>query len=252
MNYNSKFWLKKLQDLENEVTSIQSVNRNLVNRWSAECVALFSYLGVNSDIIRGFMNLFEYNNDFFTDTPKKALYRNWEDPARALDRIKGFFYPNIAFTTARMLIERMKEGERLVPKNVIELLKDKVEYEHLANSLTSMEIAYKSGDTENLFSSTHSLLQSILNLSLVISKIDRQGIKKQLTFLLKNQDSLNDFGVEKDLIDTLNQFRYLRHKVSQHKKAKSFKPPLSVAFGFGSLVLMFLFAVIAKGTLINV
>lgn len=255
MNYDAKFWYKRLEDLENEVTSIQSVNRDLVGRWSADCVALFSYLRVSPDIIRGFMNLFEhFDGSKIVVTPTTALYENWENPARANDRVKGFFYPNIAFTAARMLIERMEEEERLVPKNVITLLKDKADYEHLANSLESIEMAYKSNDTENLFSSTYGLLQSILNLNSDVQKIDRSGMKKQLEFLLDkaNQSVLNDFGIDRDLIETLHQFRYLRHKVSQHKKPKSFKPPLSAGFGFASLVLMLLFAVMAQGTLIKV
>ncbi len=256
MNHDSQYWYEKLKQLELQVTSKQRIERDELTNWVSECVAVFSHLNVGSEIIKGFMNLFE-SSDGYTQSRGRE-YQNfeyWSNPSKQADRIKGFFYPNIAFTTARALIENIEEQERIVPQRLIDLLKSKAEYSNLVSSLESIQASYHSKDIENQLASTLGLLACLLNLHPNIFSIE--GIKNQLKFLSdkKNKSIINDFGVDSELFEIFHIFRYLRNKVSAHKvsanpKVTLPKPPISVGYGFTSLVLLLLYGVMDRGVLI--
>lgn len=241
MNSRIEYWRKKLEELENRVTSVQKISTVELIEWSAECVSTFSILGVNSDIIRGFMNLFEHGHDDIKG-PQKIIFDYWQNPSRQKDRIKGFFYPNVAFTTARLLIESLEETERLVPNSLIKIFENHSSYGHIATSLESMQRAFEQKDPISLLNSSQSILQSVINIEPQLQTLDKQGLKRQLNFLLdsKNINILNKFGVGTELVEIFHNFRYLRNKASQHINVPLPHMPLAVSLSFAHLVLIFI------------
>jgi len=104
MDYKVKVWHKKLKDLEKKVSFKDAPSRDEQIKWVADCVAVFSSLGVNAEIIKCFMKFFEVGlytiRDSSSDQGPYVQYTQWA--ARGgQNRITGFFHINIAFITAK-------------------------------------------------------------------------------------------------------------------------------------------------------
>lgn len=257
MYHKIPYWEERIGELKDRVTATQVLEQQEVIAWCAECVSVFAFLGVPSEIIRGFMKMFEFDPTNERG-PWQTLRSQWLNPSRQNDRINGFFYPRIAFSVANILLNKLEEQERIVPQSLITFLQSKQQYGHLATSFDSLQKAYEASDIEMMLSSGTALLQSVLELQLTVSQVGKRrgaggGLKGQLQFLAdnKNDTTLADFGIDRELVEIFHNFRYLRNKISQHKTRALPKPPLAVGFGFASLLVIFIDAVIARGILIK-
>lgn len=257
MNIDAKHIENQLNQLEEQITTKENLNANIIKDWAAECIAIFSYLQVPHEIIRGFMLMFEYAegiHKFPGNGGGGTTYDYWIAPARTKDRIKGFYYTNIAFKTARNLLQKVADLERLIPQNLIKLFKNS-DYHDISTILESIESSYQANDTDNLIASAQSLLQTIVNLDPTMRACHKDGLKKQLNKLQdrRNQAILDNFGCDAEIICIFYSFRYLRNTTSQHKTGINFcKLPISIGYGFASLVLYFLYCTMSVGELIKI
>jgi len=246
----------KLEELEERVKNKGELTVNEIKEWVADCVAIFSLLGISSDIVRGFMNIFEYVG--MGSIPKERIeeLNYWISSSRRLGRIKEFFYVNIAFKTARKILEKQGSEEKLVPNHLINFLKENNEYSHLVDSLKSMQSSYGAKDIDSLLDSTTSLLESILNLdddllNIVIKGNRIKSIKAKLDKLRGDNKRIEYFGCDEELIGIFYRFRYFRNHKSMHKKIgsskiKDPKYPISTAYSFACLVIYFLHRAIVQ------
>ncbi len=272
----------KLDKLEKEINDKDEFYKKELIDWIVECTALFSQLKVNNEIIKRFIDVFDVRKiGFEEETSEKArastepnsfshcnhsftggvneikdCYKMNESGKNS----KNIFYVNLAFTTARAIIENEEENERLVPKYLIETLFKSGNYLHIISSLELIEDNYEERNSDGLITNTVTLLDSILNLDEDLRIIKNEGKKDRirsiglkLEFLEKNVIARQRFGVSHDIIKTLNNARVIRNVKNVHKKDSpiEFNTPFIVAMGFASITILFLEMTNATGEVIK-
>jgi hypothetical protein len=248
MNYRAEYWRNKLDELEKRVTSDKYIpkSKEKVIEWASDCIAVFTALGVEPAIIEGFMKFFEnWAHDYINDLILRQQVEYWSNPSRMADRIKGFFYPNVAFKAARTVLDSLSEQERLVPQVMVDFFRQKEDCGHIASSLETIESTFQSKDPESLLSASVSLLQCILDSELALS--EERNLKAKLQKLIQNPEVRDKFGVDIELLGLLDTARWLRNKTAEHKEEYSLKPSFIGALGYSTLVLNFLSASMSKG-----
>lgn len=252
MHHKAKYWGKILDELEKRVTTKAELSREEMKTWVADIVLCLSVLKVPSEIITGLLEMFRPLEDDRIDK-HASPYSYWQNSARMKDRVDGFLYVSVAFKTARAQVQNIEENERLVPQSLIDLLRTDGQYSAIETALESTEKSYSSGDIQNLLAASQSLLQALVNLDSTLLAKDKDGIKKQLNCLMSDETLLQNFGCDRELIETLHGFRYLRNRLSQHQKNTGmWTLPISIGYGFAALVLYLLHLTIARGVLIKV
>ncbi len=241
--------------------------------WIANCVIIFTEVGVNNVILSNFLNYFSIRvekvrmkvMDFMTEKTEFLDVRTIgsfkeeveEDgfgrktiTGRFIPR-QGFYYGKIAFSAARAVLAKKLDEHRLVPRSLVDSLAEKENYNNLISSLESMQASYEDKDADKLATSCVSLLDSILNLDIELAKISKLGGK--LRILSDNQLMLNKFGVSKDLVNALNGSRVIRNEKIIHKKNIPIKYdiPFLMVLSFAYLVLFFFETINAAEDLIK-
>lgn len=263
--------LEKLEEVFNSKTSYTS---EYVIRWVAECVAFFTELNLSNEIIQGFMKTFEHDpptDDVYAFMshgqkddkigPFKKATHTYSDEY-SLDSGNSFslakfkknssriYYVHIAFTSAHHAIQKIEEGDALVPRHLTIFFADKKEYSNIASSLNLLEKAYQEKNSDGLVKNGMTLLESILDLDQVLKGKDKLSLK--LRSLLTDKSLSDKFGVEKEFIFALDNNRLIRNHKSAHKnKPIKYDIPLLVSLGVAYLVLIFLEIAISRDELIK-
>lgn len=263
--------LEKLEEVFNSKTSYTS---EYVIRWVAECVALFTELHLSTEIIQGFMKTFEHDPP--VENPYSFMDRGQKDDkigpfkkgthihggeysldsgnSFSLERFKKnssrIYYVHIAFTSAHHAIQKIEEGDALVPKHLLTFFIDKKDYSNIASSLSLLEKAYQEKNSDGLVKNSVTLLENILDLEPALKKKDKISLK--LRALLTDKALSDKFGVEKEFIFALDNNRLIRNHKSAHKnKPIKYDIPLLVSLGVAYLVLIFLEIAISRDELIK-
>jgi len=256
--------LKKLEDYINSKAVFQKQELLL---WIATTIAFLSEVGINSEIVNGFMRTFEFKNlrcglrgkpeigpfvyDF--DINDRESGYKLENNFFSFDTGKpsqDIYYVRVAFTAIRAKLNREQEEERLVPKFIIDCLSNNGKYGHIISSLELIEQSYSNKDTDGLVKNSITLLGSILDLDDQLK--DKGSLSRKLSMLNNNKVICAKFGIEKEYIFALNNSRIVRNIKSAHKNLPlKYDMPFVITSGFAYLIVMFLEITIATGEILK-
>lgn len=262
MNIKIRNLGKRIKALEDFINEKAEFDENELLEWISKSTSLFLEIGVNNEIVRGFMKTFEFSPtdrrgigrikpDIGPFTYRGENYRmdsglfSWSSAMPSQD----IFYVRVAFTAAKAILRREQDEERLVPKFMINLLSEENKYPHIVSSLELIEQSYSSRDKDGLVKNSLTLLDTILNLE---NTIKEKSLSKKLVILINDRLIREKFGVDKELIFALDRSRLIRNHKSVHKnKPIEYDIPFLVAVGCAYLIIMLLEYTIATGEFIK-
>lgn len=260
----------KIQQLQTELKDLlgflekDSVSDIEVIRWVSHCAAFFTKIHMQESVISSFLGMFapfplsEKNEG----TPSFASYigpfvrgsgdGGYSYRKRSLMSLQSvrarMIYVDVAFETAKVIIEDFEESQQLVPKSLITFFEKQVSYSHIYSSLKLMEQNFVARDADGLSKNSMTLLESILELE---STLKGKDLSMKLRNLCADPKLLNQFGVRKEIIHSLDNSRLVRNQLSAHKDIPiEYNIPFAVALGMAYLVVMFLQITMATGILI--
>lgn len=242
--------------------------------WISESVNVFYEIGVDSVIIKHFL---DYYN---TRTVEVIVEPNFSFPGakEKIERITAigpfheeipslyfghkpyktgnyvlsgsFYYAKVAFSSARRVLENNIEEKRIVPLWLIEQISENDKISHLASSLELIENKFEQKDVDGLITESVTLLDSILNLDPVLKL--KRNIGSKLSSLIDDNKQENIFGVDGDFLRGLNCGRIIRNKKVIHKNIPlKYNLPFLVATSFAYLVIFFTECAILNGKVIK-
>lgn len=259
----------RLNSLGKFTQNRSSYKESAIIDWIADCVNLFYEIGVDSVIIRNFLDHFRSRTEeieievWHGGKVKEKQMVNAIGPFR--EEIMGgltpfrtgnyvlagsFYYAKVAFSAATNTLKNKVEEKRIVPFWMVEQISQAENLTHIASSLELIETKYEQGNTDGLVSETITLLESILNLDSELEKKGKLGSK--LNTLIDNPTERQKFGVSEDLVRGINCGRILRNEKMTHKKASlKYEFPFLIASSFSYLVLFFVECAILNGKVIS-
>mgnify|MGYP001595749933 CR=1 FL=1 len=259
----------------------ESFTQNEIIDWIAECTAIFTNIGVNESVISKFLEFFsikskevefEYDPLYNYMHPKKDKYSVtvktigsfeqsisvsgvgafMENYASDLYVLKGgLYYAKVAYSTAKAILQRELDEERLVPQWLINSFSTKDTYTSLFSSLELMESNYQDQDTDGIIKNSLSLLDSLLQIDPIFKK--KRDLGARLQCLVDNQQCRGAFGISRDLACALNNSKVIRNEKSVHKAILplQYNIPFLVAVSFAYLTIYFLEVASASGKIAN-
>ncbi|MBU3922679.1 hypothetical protein KJ684_00370 [Patescibacteria group bacterium] len=259
---------KRIKELENFLSGEKFLEEEIFI-WVAECVSFFTEIGVNDEIIRGFMNSFEYEKREIDSSIMSfgigedrlkikiesigPFERYHSRSSSVVDHYsygvigeKKSHYIKIAFTAARAILKSGIEERRIIPISLIEELKEG--HRNISTILELLEDAYQRRDEQKMLNVANNLLDEILNLHPDLKKFGN-NTKKKLNILRKDSKIKKQFGnIDDDISKALDNNRIIRNKKSGHVKTPlKYNVSLLVALSYAYLVVMFLEIVIING-----
>lgn len=219
--------------------------------WVSNCVAFFSRLGINDVIISDFIKFYRPIDEEDGAFSSKRVMGNFEQNtfSRSYKNIAGSYLAEIAFISAKNILSRKEEEERLVPVWLISVFGEK-KYSGIKSSLMLIEKCYENKDSDGITKNSIVLLECILDLDNILAKKDT--LSKKLKELLSNNVLLGNFGVSKEFIVSLDNIRLVRNIKSVHKtKDINYNIPFLVSVNNAYLVILFLEIAAATGSIIN-
>lgn len=268
---------KQIEQFNMRIESLEKFTKNngasykesKIIDWIAECINLFYEIGVDSVIIRNFLEHFRSKIEKFEY--KDMLGKKENETVKAIgpfheeiltNRITrpqktgnyvlagSFYYAKIAFSAAKNTLKSKISEKRIVPFWLIEQTAVLNKIKHLASSLELIESKYEQKDACGLITESITLLDSVLNLDVDLKTKDSMGGK--LNSLMENKEKQQIFGVSKDLVIGLNCGRILRNEKVIHKVAPlKYEIPFLIATSFAYLVLFFIECAILNGKVVN-
>lgn len=242
---------KKLKQLSLFLSKDKVWTEDEIMSWVSSCVAFFSRIGVNDVIISDFIKFYKPIEEDKGPFSKKRTMGNFEsnDVFASYMKVAESYLAEIAFISARSILSRKKEDERLVPGWLINVFNHK-KYSGIKSSLTLIESSYENNDSDGIIKNSIVLLECILDLDNILVKKD--ALSKKLRELLSNQALLGNFGVSKEFVVSLDNIRLVRNIKSVHKTRDiSYNIPFLVSVNNAYLIILFLEIVTATGILIN-
>lgn len=269
MNLKIEQLKSRLEKLEACIDGKKVFRDHELLAWIAASVAFLSEVGVNNEIINGFMRTFEfkrlgdlgekprigpfvYNYDFDNKDGElgyklesNSLFFGDNKPSRDI------FYIRVAFTAAKAKLNREQEEERITPRFLIDSLSQDSKYSHVVSSLELIEQAYKDKSPDGLVKNSTTLLDSILDLDGTLKA--KEEVSKKLRVLMTDRGIREKFGVERELIFALNNSRLIRNLRSVHKdRPLKYDIPFIVAVSCAYLVVVLLENTLSHGELITI
>jgi len=242
---------KKLKKLSVFLLEDKRRTEDEIMFWVSDCVAFFSLLKINDVIISDFIKFYKPIEEKEGPFPIKRIMGNFENKVLSsyYDNVAGSYLAEIAFNSAKSILSRKQEDERLVPNWLIRIFSDK-KYSGLKSSLVLLETSYENNDSDGIIKNSIVLLECILDLDSTLSK--KETLSKKLRELLSNQILLGNFGVSKEFIVSLDNIRLVRNIKSVHKtKDINYNIPFLVSVNNAYLVILFLEIATATGSIIN-
>jgi hypothetical protein len=270
---------EKLNELERFAQDTDKTHKESeIIDWISECINVFYEIGVDSVIIRHFLNYFSLGS---TDVEVRDDFRKLFNRSKEFEKVKNigpffeimedesdfdpnglrvgtgeyslrgsFYYAKVAFSSARNVLNNKIEERRIVPSWLAECLLENNDVSQLTTSLELIENKYKQRDSHGLTTESVTLLQSVLNLDPDLAKKNRLGGK--LNSLIEDKEKRKKFGTSKDLIMGLNCERIIRNEKVIHKDTPlKYELPFMIATSFAYLVLFFVECAILNGKIIK-
>lgn len=253
----NKLRLEHLYSRINELSQFMDKKRTQAEiiSWVAECVSLFTEIGVNDSIISNFINFFHPRKEDSSGLPMGLGVDHYMGTFKLSSgglyvSEAGSYLAEIGFISARSVLERLSDEERLVPSWLFMYFKENTKYSHISSSLELIEDAYQARNCDSIIKNSRTLLSSILNLE---PKLGGRDLGPQLNSIIDGKGGvlLSRFGVSKDMIIGLNFSRLIRNTKVDHKDLPmQYNIPFAVAVSNASLVITFLEITMAAGNII--
>jgi hypothetical protein len=265
---------KKLKDLGAFTKDKKKYSELEIIDWVAECIGVFYEIGVDTVVVRHFLDYFSFGTAELTENPVYVMARTTDvyktkcigpfyeathqESGSSSKRVSSghytlegsFYYARIAFASARKILENKNQERKIVPIWLIDRTREYDELRHITSSLELIEEKYEKFDANGLATEATTLLQSVLDLNKDNTSKDKLGSK--LNSLVEDEKKREDFGVSKDLVIGLNCARLIRNEKVVHKDVPlKYEIPFMVTVSFAYLVLFFVECAILKGKIIN-
>ncbi|MDF1498750.1 MAG: hypothetical protein P1P85_05385 [Patescibacteria group bacterium] len=246
----------EIEQLEKEINHLDNFfEENKIIEWIAHCVALFSKIKVNNEIISNFLKFFggfRIRKNEMNFGINSVIYEfgpfSKSQKDNHYELTGSLYYKKIAFTSARVILKSKQEEEKLVPRWLIKELPIK-KYSNLISSLELIEKSYQDKSADGLVKNSLTLLDSILNLD---NKLKEKEPRGKLNCLIDNKNEREKFGVSRDFVTALNNNRVIRNEEVIHKDLPiKYNIPFLVSLSFAHLVLLFLEITITTGKIIE-
>ena len=182
---------EKLKELGHFIVSKDEFIEKEIINWIADCVVVFSEIGVNGIIIDDFLKFCGYKTEKIKVTESMLIIQNShhkqyvevkhlgpfreivEDTGSRIPTIPtvrhgcyklhdSSYYVRVAFAAAQAIFKKKIEEEKIVHNWIINYFSDD-KYSHVLASLELIEKAYQDRNSDGLLSNTITLLDSILN-----------------------------------------------------------------------------------------
>jgi len=252
---------KRLSKLEKFTDKDKAFEEEQIFNWVAECVSIFVEIGVNREIINGFMKTFEFDSK--EEKPLGAMSSveyGILGPFVKIETSLDYYtltmtekmsYITIAFTAAKSILRKGIEENSIIPKILVKELKGQQKSKNIANILELIEYAYQKRDKQKLLIETNNLLEEILDLDLSIKK--QRSIKAKLNKIKADPIIKGKFGnPSNDVLNALDNNRIIRNKKAAHTKIPlKYNVSLLVAVSYVYLVTIFLEITVSNGELIK-
>lgn len=268
-NLVKKGFENKLKALE-EFTEGRNVSyhESEIIDWIADCINTFYAVGVDSIIIRNFLDHFRTKTE--TIEVDSGFGRKTHQTVNAIGPFReevlplgyamhktgnyllagSLYYAKVIFSAAKTGLQNKLDEKRIVPLWLIEQMAENEDLKHISSSLELIEDKYEKKDTDGLINEANTLLGSVLNLDPILA--DKPKIGSKLNSLIENEDSRKLFGVSGDLLKGLNCGRILRNEKIVHKEAPlKYEIPFMIATSFAYLVLYFVECAILHGKILE-
>lgn len=162
----------------------------------------------------------------------------------------SFYYAKIAFSCARTILKKLSEEKKIVPEWIIGELSEKKGFEHIVSSLKLIEIAYENKNPEELITNTITILDSFLSLDVDLKL--KKKLSGKLNSLQEDKAKLEQYGVSKDIVLALNNFRIIRNEKIVHKDLPiKYSLPFIIAASFVYLSLFSIETLLLNGEIIK-
>ncbi|MCK5062151.1 hypothetical protein KAR28_06435 [Candidatus Parcubacteria bacterium] len=250
-----------LKSLETHLEGQTYITTKDMNIWVSHCVAFFSRIGVNDVIISDFIKYYSPVISKDEKYPGISMYKtkkmgNFESTTggsgdtEAYNKVNESYLSSIAFLTAKNIIQRMEEEERMVPLWIIKELKKERKFLSISSSLNLIEKNYEDRNSDGIIKNAITLLEGILNLDDDVKKI--KELSKKLKKLLNDKDKLKKFGISKEFVFALDNSRLVRNIKSVHKtKPMKYDIPFLLATNNAFLIILFLEIVLSSELIIK-
>lgn len=232
--------------------------------WISECVAFFSSLGMSDSTVSGFMRTFE--NEKIESSSLLSMPRGNIGPFKrsgagdSLRLATGFsmfsgnrhaeqLYIDIAFRTAENIIDNIEDSERLISKSLAGFFSGKTEFSNISSSLEQMQENFEKKDSSSMAFNAIALLENILELEPSLRGLE---LSKKIGRIIADSNLQEKFGVRKEVLCALDNFRILRNHLVTHKSIPiEYNVPFAVSLGASYLVVLFLQTTMAAGVLVK-
>lgn len=262
MNLKAQEYREKLRSLVDFIDSKTVFQEDELLGWVLQCVSLFTELKINDEIIRGFMDTFEF--DISEDHLKKIgpffYHYDWDKEKESGYSLRGIlihfkypsqdiYYVNLAFNAIAAVIRNIEDENRLVIKPIINSLSKFTEYKHIVSSLELMEKYYQDKDADGLIKNSLTLLDSIFELEQQLSSKD---LCNKLRTICADIQLMKNFGISKELVFALDNDRLIRNVLTHKKLPIKLNIPFLVSLGCAYLVIMVLESAMYAGVYFKV
>ena len=160
---------KKIEHTEDEIIE-----------WVSKCISVFSGLGINEVIVSKFIEYFSpdiLNESIINGRKKMGNFEGRLYFSDKYSKVNESYLIDIAFLTAKSILGRLSEEERLVPSWMLRELANNKEYSNIYSSLELIEKNYTDKDSDGIIKNSLSLLENVLDLDDDLKKEGNLGNK---------------------------------------------------------------------------
>lgn len=253
VNYKIEELNTEFKDLQDSFSMLLApqIEERLLFEWINKTIAFMQKVKIDPMILNSFISFFcprqvkvaEYNSYFhegdyvtkigpFIYRGRVLIYNEW-------DSKKYSFPPEIGFynSVIKESIKNIVEKENFVPTTLINYLNSTKNFSCFGQILENIENYCQKEDSIAIIKECKTLIETILNLDPELRKI--KDLKKKLDFIIKTNEIRNNFGVSKDILNSIQNMRVIRNTIDHKDSNLKYNIPLITAFGYVYLTVFF-------------
>jgi hypothetical protein len=236
------------EELENFLANAKNntIPGDDIREWIIKGVSHLTEVGVGANIIDLFID-----SSKFSEYPPSGFLGFGSHGIFAAHsfygyRLKGEPYVlpiRVALGTARMLIEKYEDEERLIPKTLIRIFR-KENHQSIKTALESIQSNYETKNVPAMVTSLVSATELICNLIPELSL--EKGLGFNLNRLYESKDLIQKYSLNREVLWSLNNARIIRNDIVHLKENKGIKISFHEAVSYGHIFLIFINELLSK------
>ncbi len=272
-------WRKTHQELSDFLESDEVRTGDDIRTWIAQSIVHFTEVGVPQNIVDYFLSKLDYYkekngkkfllaSDMFyvhnRDDDDKYHYKTGIGPFIFDENAGGYVVKDVvnrlidskkvdrtkmtpifvAFKVAKNIIDNYEEGERVIPKSLINEF-NKEETQGIYTTMQDVQNSYEKRNAKDILVPLITLTELICNLVPEIQVLDKK-LNAKINKLYEDRDIRDKYHLNKEVLWALNNARIIRN-IDIHKPETLNETTLYEAVGYCHMLVLFISSLLASG-----